>query len=76
MKILNKVFYDILLKLNVDDSNKFMVNKNVIKKHFSIKLDKDHIILLQISDYLESFYDFCFVLEDDSMIEGKIDFKY
>ena len=76
MKILNKVFYDILLKLNVDDSNKFMVNKNVIKKHFSIKLDKDHKILLQISDYLESFYDFCFVLEDDSMIEGKIDFKY
>jgi len=39
MKILNKVFYDILLKLNSSDSNKFKVSKNLIKKHLLIKSD-------------------------------------
>ena len=76
MKILNKVFYDILLKLNSNNSSKFKVNESLLKKHLSIKSDTDNKIVLQISEYLESFYDFCFVLNDDNMIEGKINFKY
>ncbi len=76
MKILNKVFYDILLKLNSNDFNKFKVSKNVIKKHLLIKSDSNDKIVLQISEYLESFHDFCFELKDKNMIEGEIDFKY
>ena len=76
MKILNKVFYDILLKLNSSDSNKFKVSKNLIKKHLLIKSDSNDKIVLQIGEYLESFYDFCFELKDKNMIKGEIDFKY
>ena len=76
IKILNKVFYDILLKLNSSDSNKFKVSKNLIKKHLLIKSDSNDKIVLQIGEYLESFYDFCFELKDKNMIKGEIDFKY
>ena len=33
MKILTKIFYDILLKIKSKNSNKFEVNKKLIKKH-------------------------------------------
>ena len=37
--------------------------------------DKDKFVV-KIGKYLESFYDFCFVLDDDIMIKGKINFKF
>jgi cytochrome b pre-mRNA-processing protein 3 len=76
MKLLNKIFYDILLKL--DDSNKvkFKSNENIIKKHFFTvggqKIDNSDKIGL----YLDNFYNFCFELNSSSMIEGDIKFKY
>ena len=76
MKILNKIFYDILLKIRSKDSDKFKVNKKLIKKHLLQDIEADDEFMVKISEYLESFYDFCFVLEDHIMIEGKIDFKY
>ena len=76
MKILTKIFYDILLKIKSKNSNKFEVNKKLIKKHLLREIDQPDELMLKISEYLESFYNFCFVLEDDIMIEGKIDFKY
>ena len=76
MKILTKIFYDILLKIKSKNSNKFEVNKKLIKKHLLREIDQPDELMLKISEYLESFYNFCFVLEDDIVIEGKIDFKY
>ena len=76
MKILNKIFYDILLKIRSKDSDKFKVNKKLIKKHLLQDIEADDEFMVKISEYLESFYDFCFVLEDHIMIKGKIDFKY
>ena len=76
MKILNKIFYDILLKIHSEKSNSFKANKNLIKKYlFSDTKDKDKFIV-KIVKYFETFYDFCFVLDDDIMVEGKIDFKF
>ena len=75
-EILNKIFYDILLKIRSKDSDKFKVNKKLIKKHLLQDIEADDEFMAKISEYLESFYDFCFVLEDHIMIEGKIDFKY
>ena len=76
MKILTKIFYDILLKIKSKNLNKFEVNKKLIKKHLLHEINETDELMLKISEYLESFYNFCFVLEDDIMIEGKIDFKY
>ena len=76
MKILNKIFYDILLKIHSEKSNSFKANKNLIKKYlFSDIKNKDKFIV-KIVKYFETFYDFCFVLDDDIMVEGKIDFKF
>ena len=33
MKTLNKIFYDILLKIKVDDSNNLIISKNIIFEH-------------------------------------------
>ena len=76
MKILNKIFYDILLKLQPNDSKIFKVNKSLLKKHLPQDIKKEDEFIVKITEYLESFYNFCFVLEDDIMVKGKIDFKY
>ena len=76
MKILNKVFYDILLKIDSKDKKKFKVNKNLIKKHLFKSNKTEDEFIVKISQYFECFYDFCFVLEDNIMIKGEINFKY
>ena len=76
MKTLNKIFYDILLKIHSEKSDIFKINKSLIKKYLSADIkDKDKFVV-KIGKYLESFYDFCFVLDDDIMIKGKINFKF
>ena len=76
MKILNKVFYNILLKINSKDNANFTVNKNIIKEHLYYNFDTNNVLLSEISDYFESFYKYCFVLDDNSMLKGKINFKF
>ena len=75
MKILNKVFYNILLKINSKDNANFTVNKNIIKEHLYYNFDTNNVLLSEISDYFESFYKYCFVLDDNSMLKGQIEFK-
>ena len=75
MKILNKIFYDILLKVHSEKSKKFEVNKKLVKKYLFEDTENGDQFVVKISKYLESFYDFCFVLDDNIMIKGKIDFK-
>tara|TARA_B100001996_G_C18315090_1_gene460172 strand:+ start:96 stop:596 length:501 start_codon:yes stop_codon:yes gene_type:complete len=76
MKILSKIFYDILLKIHSEKSEVFKVNKKLVKKYlFEDAKNKDEFIV-KIAKYLESFYDFCFVLDNDIMVKGKIDFKF
>ena len=76
MKILNKVFYDILLKIQSRNLKKFKIDKKLIKKHLFYSIDESDQFIVKISEYLESFYNFCFVLEDNIMIKGQINFKY
>ena len=76
MKILNKIFYDILLKIHSKKSDPFKVNIKLIEKYlFDNSQNKDKIIV-KIANYFETFYNFCFVLDDDIMIKGNIDFKF
>ena len=76
MKTLNRIFYDILLKIHSDDSKKFKINKDLVKKHLFQKTEIADELLVKITEYLERFYDFCFVLEYDIMIKGQINFKH
>lgn len=76
MKLLNKIFYDILLKLENLDKLKFTTNKKIIKKHFFTVGGQKIANSEEIGLYLENFYNFCFELNSRSMIEGEIKFNY
>ena len=76
MKVLNKIFYDILLKLHYKKSDKFEISKNLIEKYLLEDIKNRDEFIDKITKYLESFYDFCFVLDDNIMLKGEIDFKF
>jgi len=76
MKTLNKIFYDILLKVISKKEKKILINKIVLKNHLSMNVNVKSEYIDKIALYLENFYDFCFELDNNSMIEGKINFKY
>ena len=75
MKDLNKILYDILLKINNEVSGSFKVNENLIFKYFNQFKDKDQAKYLDFERYLNDFYKFCFELSHENMIEGAIKFK-
>jgi hypothetical protein len=76
MKTLNKIFYDILLKLEIKEHKKFKINHNIIIEHLDLNKDEKLDIISKISEYLEDFYNFCFELDDKIMIKGLINFKF
>ena len=72
MKNLNKILYDILLKLEDTKIKEFRINKSIILKYFKdVKLENYPIF----EAYLVDFYNFCFELPLDSMIREAIKFK-
>lgn len=77
MKDLNKILYDILLKIedNRLDKSKFRVNNDLIFKYFSELNDQKNPSFVELALYFEKFYNFCFDLPLDSMIDKSIEFK-
>ena len=65
MKILNKIFYDILVKLKITQ-NHFKLNKI---NNNADKIDKFNL-------YFDNFYNFCFELPSKNMIDDVIKFKF
>ena len=76
MKLLNKIFYDILIKINVNEGSEFSLNNKVIEKHLSLYSSVNASILGKIEDYFYSFFKFCLDLENNVVLMGKINFKY
>ena len=73
MKDLNKIFYDILIKLKTN-SNDFELNKILSIKYFD-KL-KDNVKNWEnFSKYFSNFYSFCFELDSNSVIKDAKNFK-
>ena len=75
MKELNKIFYDILLKINKSDQD-FIINEKLVLKYFDYlkensKSEKYHLF----DDYFVKFYHFCFELQPKNMIKDAIKFK-
>ena len=76
MKTLNKIFYDILLKINDGIEPSFKANKMLLNKYLSDDNSLDKEMLDNIDKYLQNFYNFCFELSNDSVLKGNINFKY
>ena len=75
MKDLNKILYDILLKINNSVNDSFKINKSLIIKYFNQLNDKDSQKYLDFERYLNDFYKFCFELSLENMIREAINFK-
>ena len=73
MKDLNKIFYDILIKLKTN-SNDFEINKNLSVKYFE-NLSNNDKNWLNFSKYFTNFYLFCFELDSNSVIKDAKNFK-
>ena len=75
MKLLNKIFYNILLKISDNKSSVFKINTSILEEYFNSKDNDKANYASKLSDYFENFYNFCFELDSDTMIEGKINYK-
>ena len=74
MKDLNKIFYDILLKINKSDKT-LKINKDLIVKYFPELNNSFNEKYELFEDYLIKFYHFCFELGPETMIKDAIKFK-
>tara|TARA_Y100000768_G_C23914997_1_gene651918 strand:- start:383 stop:874 length:492 start_codon:yes stop_codon:yes gene_type:complete len=75
MKELNKILYDILLKIEISNSKTFEVNEKLIQKYFKELIDKKTDKYRHFERYFKRFYDFCFELSLNNMIRDAINFK-
>ena len=74
MKILNKIFYDILVKLKITQ-NHFKLNKILLNKYFN-KINNNADKIDKFNLYFDNFYNFCFELPSKNMIDDVIKFKF
>lgn len=77
MKILNKILYDILLKVQLikNDKKKFNINQEVVIKYFPVLKELKNVKYLKFENYLRNFFKFCFEVSPKNMIEHVKDFK-
>ena len=76
MKILTRVFYDILLKINKSKFKGFATDKKILRTYFQTTDKNSAILIDDLTDYFNNFYNFCFELKTDNMLKGQINFKY
>tara|TARA_B100000401_G_C52299890_1_gene482189 strand:- start:22 stop:378 length:357 start_codon:yes stop_codon:yes gene_type:complete len=75
MKELNKIFYDILLKIN-KSKQIFIINEKLVLKYFDYLKEKSKSDKYRLfDDYFIKFYHFCFELQPKNMIKDAIKFK-
>tara|TARA_A100000164_G_C21754215_1_gene698480 strand:+ start:448 stop:948 length:501 start_codon:yes stop_codon:yes gene_type:complete len=76
MKELNKILYDILLKIEMkNDDNKFKISSSILDKYLRPLKNEQNTKYTLLSDYFTKFFDFCFELRLENMIEGCNKFK-
>ncbi len=75
MKDMNKQLYDILLKLEVNETTSFKINEKLIFKYFKDFDDKKIGKYNDFERYFLNFYKFCFELPLENMIRDAVRFK-
>lgn len=69
MKDLNKILYDILLKIKINkDKNTLELNPSLINKYFVSLKDGKIDKFNKFEDYLKKFYNFCFELPLENVL--------
>jgi cytochrome b pre-mRNA-processing protein 3 len=77
MKEFNKILYDILLKLDLEkNSDKFKINSNLILNYFECLNTNENSKLRDFIGYFSNFFNFCFELPLDNMIEKALNYKF
>ena len=76
MKILIRIFYDILLKVNRSNTDKFSINKSVLITYLVPQAINRQQLIDNLRDYFKNFYYFCFELKNNNMLKGQINFKH
>ena len=76
MKDLNKILYDILLKIEkIEINNQFNINSFLVFEYFKeLENEKSQKYML-FSSYFCNFYNFCFELSLENMLNNSINFK-
>ena len=76
MKDLNKILYDILLKIdtkrNVNDN--FQIDHKIILKYFDPKNEFSEENIKKMANYFNNFFNFCFDLSLNNMIKEASNF--
>ena len=75
MKDLNKLLYDILLKINKKQDKSFELNEKLVSKYFETLNDKNDDKMVNFERYFNRFYQFCFELPLENMIRETLKFK-
>ena len=75
MKDLNKILYDILLKLEDNSVNNFKLNKKLATKYFTTLKGENDPKIVDFERYFNKFYKFCFELPLQNMIRETLNFK-
>ena len=73
MKELNKIFYDILLKIELYNEN-FKLNKKLFIKYFNQIENEEKWVKCEL--YFLSFYKFCFDLSPKNMLKDLKNYKF
>ena len=77
MKELNKILYDILLKIDSSNStSNFKINSSLTINYFKVLKNVKSSNFKYFEEYFSSFFNFCFELPLDNMIERANKFKY
>ena len=76
MKDLNKILYDILLKVEDENLDKFKLNKKLIFRYFNSLSINNNENFNKFEEYFLKFYDFCFELPLENMIREARNFNY
>ena len=75
MKNLNKIFYDILYKLDNAGLSKFHDRSDLLNKYFFNNKKNNEQNIVKLAKYMDQFNDFCFDLNIDNVLKGSIEFK-
>ena len=75
MKELNKILYDILLKIEISNKQEFKINLDLLHKYFEELKSNNDEKSKEFEKYLNNFFDFCFELPLNSMIREAIKFR-
>ena len=77
MKTLNKILYDILLKIEkIESSSNFQMEPKLIIKYFKEINDIKSEEFKDFNNYFVNFFDYCFELSSESMLKELKNFSY